>query len=438
MSKVLAWVKANVAIVVLSAIALLVLPAGFIGSGIWNKNIREAREKAVNADLRKITENKSFRYTGLQLSPDRPALDHSAPPNPRVTEFFRELREKQGAQLKSVVERAAQHNQRGHKPLVEGLLPGPMTTPAGADPIRAYEMAGHIVAGEGGGTSIYERLLQEIDAGGPAPAAQVGRVLQDLSAREEERIRAKGLANDTLSDAEKKEIADKLVNQRIGEYRKRAEQVSVYADLGVFRGGSPTILEQRPSVTPSLSDVFKWQHDIWVVEDLLAAVRLANTDSSGRPQRVPEAVVKRIVSLSIDPIPDYEVPGEGETVDPGPDPSSGLITGDPSASITGRWGWGANQLYDLRTARLEVVVAMDRLPVLLNAISQTNFMTVVDLDLSPVETWEDLDRGYFYGEDYVVRAKLEIETIWLRAWTKQYMPREVRLILGIPDDPPPG
>ena len=61
-------------------------------------------------------------------------------------------------------------------------------------------------------------------------------------------------------------------------------------------------------------------------------------------------------------------------------------------------------------------------------------MTVTDVDLYEVDIWEDLERGYYYGSDHVVRAVLSIETVWLRSWMKDFMPSTVRTALGVPQE----
>jgi hypothetical protein len=65
------------------------------------------------------------------------------------------------------------------------------------------------------------------------------------------------------------------------------------------------------------------------------------------------------------------------------------------------------------------------------------------MDLYRVDPIEELKNGYFYGSDPVVRATIEIETVWLREWRKDLMPTDVRAALGLvegiaTDDPNAG
>ena len=119
------------------------------------------------------------------------------------------------------------------------------------------------------------------------------------------------------------------------------------------------------------------------------------------------------------------------------------VPSDPNATIaptfevsfTGRGGYpvAPNGLYDVRYARVSVIVDMNRIPELLNAVSTTNFMSVIDLDFEAIDPQEALREGFVFGGDAVVRASLRVETVWLRSWMAEWMPSGVRERLGIPD-----
>jgi hypothetical protein len=183
---------------------------------------------------------------------------------------------------------------------------------------------------------------------------------------------------------------------------------------------------------------YVWQCDYWTVQDILGAVKLANTGAGGKPTMVPESVVKRIVSLRLAPPPWEAQPGGEESTSAPVDPKSALITPAFAGSVTGRVGGKANQLYDVRKARLSAVVSLQRLPQFFNAISKANFMTVTGINLRPVNMNDDLGTGYYYGPEAVVRADIEIECVWLRNWTAPLMPDEIKSDLGIAVEKPAG
>jgi hypothetical protein len=109
-----------------------------------------------------------------------------------------------------------------------------------------------------------------------------------------------------------------------------------------------------------------------------------------------------------------------------PAPAAGPV------SFTGREGGQADSAYDLRTVEVVAVVSSAELPKFLDAIGKVNFMTVTDLDLSSVDIWNEIQQGYYYGQDHVVRVAMTIETVWLRSWMTPLMPDSVKQTLGVP------
>jgi hypothetical protein len=93
-------------------------------------------------------------------------------------------------------------------------------------------------------------------------------------------------------------------------------------------------------------------------------------------------------------------------------------------------------LYDARTAGIALIVDSERLPVVLQSFPKSNFMTVTDMSIQQVDLDKDLAQGFYYGDDYVVRLDLYVEVLYLRQWTKPYMPPGVRVALGLPEAEP--
>ena len=85
-----------------------------------------------------------------------------------------------------------------------------------------------------------------------------------------------------------------------------------------------------------------------------------------------------------------------------------------------------------------MVVATSSIPQVLDAFARQNFMTVLDLGLQPEDAFKAVKDGFYYGSENVSRLRLVVETVWLRSWTRQFMPDEVRASLGVPLDPPPA
>ena len=195
--------------------------------------------------------------------------------------------------------------------------------------------------------------------------------------------------------------------------------------------------------------MYTWVWDWWVISDVLRAVSLANTDDAGVALAVPDAPVKRVEFVGVDELAlagpqtaDPAAPSTGRSTrggrgTPQPDPAQAARASGP-ATFTARSGGRAGSPYDIRYVDLTIVAASDDLPRFIDALGKTNYMTVVDLDLEHLDPIAALQAGYFYGDDHVVRAAMRIETVWLRAWTADYMPDEVKEPLGVPVDNPEG
>ena len=75
---------------------------------------------------------------------------------------------------------------------------------------------------------------------------------------------------------------------------------------------------------------------------------------------------------------------------------------------------------------------------MVDALSRQNFMTVLDVRIRPVNVFEAATEGFIYGIDPVSKVDLVIETIWMREWTADLMPPDLRDALGIRSTPNAG
>jgi hypothetical protein len=436
---VIGWLKSNIVAVLLLLVPVIVIPTAWVLSSGWSKRIVADVESKASADFREV--DVRVTYQGLQTDPQgRPIEQSGVVPNRVRTEFFRRLRENQAQGLERIVSIAEEFNRRGREPLVPGLFPTPTGEAyPGEKPLMISNL--FVPTRDPARPSAYERLLLDINAGRPPDMGRMLETLEDIADREKLAWQAE--RGQTQMPPEKaEELQQRLVDYRLEEYRRRAEQLSVYGGMQVFpvMGDTarsirfPMIPPDRPRQPPGPLQCFIWQHDYWVVQDVFEAIRRANTGPDGQLTSVPDSAVKRIVALELERMPVLEDMGDPAPFMPGPQDARGTrIEPKYEVSLTGRMTRPENPMYDARiVSNLELIVSWEKFPRFLDALARTNFITVLDLDIEEVNIAQDLVRGYYYGPDYVVRAKMKLEVLYLRSWTKQYMPDSVKGMLGIP------
>lgn len=464
MKNVMAWIKSHLLVVIFSAIIVISLPASFVGASMWGKSIREGMAKRGSESLTKV-ESEKVTYSLASPMPGIPAIEERGAANERRTQWFAEQRERLKTLNNAVVTLANDFNlgvgdlakaagRTPHTVLVEGLFPAPKDENEGL--LKRIKFA-EMVVDRRASPSVYRQLLATLRAGGPRDPQVLGEQLKTLREREIEKLAGGGQGQRALLPEELTAITQKLVEARRDSYLRRAEEISIYATFeafpieggatggsggpgSTFEGGSriPGALPPEPA---AVSQCFLWQMDYWLVSDLIAAIRVANS-SGGTLTDVDRSVIKRLESITLGaPIVGGSrgVASAGGSSEGGveaapattADQLTGLVPTDMAWSITGRKSSPQNPLYDVRRAELVMVVSASRLKEIFDAFAKTNFMTVIDLDLSEVDVWGDLEQGYYYGDESVVRARVVVETIWLRSWTEPLFPAGIRAALGM-------
>ena len=466
MQSVLAWLKSNVLIVVLVVLTLALPPAGIIVASMWNANIRTSIEEAYKTEERSLTGAARVTYAIPSIAEGDEGWNESVAPNRAITEYVAAERERRQAEIERALESAVRLNKGDSRDvLVRGLFPGVDDRREEARLIN--EMVDRISGGANPSSSVYARLFDRIGAGTPPDELSVARRVADVSTT----ARDSGALEGADRAAAEARLRDSLVGVRVGAYRARADEINVYGSpaalgasvdqpsscrgTGASQGGgslsSTPISGLTAGARPTVADAYLWQWDYWIVEDLLEAVRLANTSPDGLMAQVPSATVKRIESIRIDPLGKLD-PNAGNASRYGGNQGRGTNSRGPSGfggeddvseayaiealsapvGYTGRVSSAENQTYDVRTARMSVIVSSARIQRLLDAIASVNFMTVTGVSLSEVDLAAHLGEGYYYGEEHVIRAELQIETIWLRFWTvPNAMPEPLRVALGV-------
>ncbi|MBX3381711.1 MAG: hypothetical protein KF805_16580 [Phycisphaeraceae bacterium] len=448
MKNILPWLKKNWLVPSLCVFMVAVLAGTWWYSSAWNAQIRDEQQKAAGDLLTKIN-NMKVTYALPVVAGDAKAVEVSSPPNAVLTTKFAERKKQLLDQREGVVKIAEAFNKGDKKPLIDGLFPAPA---AGQEQLKQLEFVQKLVGNATQGTqSAYQGLLDSVRAGGPVGSTQLTEQINDIARRETEKLRGTDGKRE-LTAAEKETISKLLLDARRSEYVRRANEISVYADMSAFPssnagpGGNPgmgnnlgagsnQILLSAPATPPNIRQAFLWQADFWLLQDVFAIIRAANTGPGGKLTSERDSVVKRIEKIEILP---WKVQTASEGIGTGIDPgASQAVGGEFKDSISGHSD-GASTDYDVRRARLTLIVSSARLPELFNSIGRSNFAFIVGFAMEKVDGWQDLSNGYYYGDESVVRVLLDIEFTWLRSWTEPLFPLPVRKGLGLPDPAPPG
>ncbi|MFW5652405.1 MAG: hypothetical protein ACOC0P_00015 [Planctomycetota bacterium] len=455
MTAVLNWIKANWLIVLFAVLMLVSLPAFFfVGESMKSKN-REAIASRIQDQERRLSQVETVNVEIQPLVPGSETFSERLPITQNVVNQFREIREIIKQDADSIESHALAINDRSDDLLVAGLFPD-LPPEAVALKFRIYDAA----------VDAHELMLFQIDAGSPPPPREVYLQVAEFE-RTYRRSQLNAEPGQTLTASETEKLEKAKTEARMQMYEQAAADLGVYASIDVFN------LDEWSSSQgePSSERMWDWQHTKWLHEDIINAVRKANTGTDGELLSViarggrPGAVVKRIESIMAEPIAqrrraaaasDFGEGGRGEVLmgRGGPmtrggqrlpsrggggggaapatpsnlDDPTQMISSDFSASVTGRV---SNALFDVRNVTMTAIVDSTRIPVLMDAISSTNFMSVTGSRIEQVDPYMDLQEGYLYGNDPVVRLTLDIETLWLRSWTTELMPYDVQVMLGI-------
>lgn len=427
---VAAWIKSRWALVFFVAVVVLLVPAMVYFAMSMTTAKHQAFQKQVEDDAKDF-KVASINYSVPSLTSGEKLVEQNAAPNEKLFNAYKAARDAQQAAAAELVSEAVKVNKgQGdalHKPLIDGFFPvqGPANVALAKQFRRVYV------------SDAMRALLEMVRAKEPVSAAALGQKLRDA----EQSFLASELGNDAskgraaLSEDKNKTLDAQLVSNRLKEYRDRAHTLGLYAGMEIF-----TLPKVDEAVTPTPVELWDWQVQYWAMQDAMRAV--AEVNKPAKDFGVTASIIKRIERLSVDPDPALAGVASALSDPAAPAPAPGA-TGDASdyaRSITGRH---TGTLYDVRSVHLTCVVSQKDLPRLFDALAASNMLTVTDVMLAKVDPVAELRNGYFYGEDAVVRADITIESLWLREWTRDLMPKEVKVALGLeapdPNAPPaPG
>ncbi|HVL38645.1 MAG TPA: hypothetical protein VM328_04555 [Fimbriimonadaceae bacterium] len=468
---IIEWCKQN-PVTVASALVVVLAGLSFLWPTMaWSSEFKRELSGR-SSDLSRLNELSSTRITVPPPEADGEPIQETTTVNDKRIEALKKFYDNIETEYQNVRDFVVHYNQFGseerpneHKPMIEGLFPEPKTSNALFNAQKAYVQA-------------IRELYEALDASDTMTAEEMKELIQ----KEQDRYRASlfrpATGPDALTDAEVAE-GNRLVAERVQRIiKERALEHHIYAPA-VKLDLQGNEADQRPGpfqVDPwvwqggrlKTESIWEGQMQLWIQQDLVQALRIANRMDDPRASVIdqPVKVLKEIRVL-----PGYigaDEPsrstsggggGGGEFASSAPAAvddaakEAALREGlkpDP-AYLTGR---KSNALYDVRHATMNVIIDYTRIPELLNAIAQVNFMSVIDLQMYDVDEYQMFRDGYFFGNAVdAVELVLTIETIWMRDWTagtymtaeqikeaeaqrekvnKGLMPDSVRLRLNLP------
>jgi hypothetical protein len=435
--KVLAWLKVNWPIVLCSLVILSALPAGIIIGGSFQQKLVDDVKNTVDADFKELNNDK-MTYDIPAPIPGQPKFDFSGqPPNAKIIDEFSAKRKELAGQLGSVAGQAVEFNRGDHVPLIEGFFPDP--------PTAAYQKRAEFTKAF---LALGDKLVAMVKGGSP-PDQKV--LLENLKTYVKQQLTKAstemGVSDKDVPAARKLQIRGELIKLRADAYRAGAQNIQLYIE----RPEIAAIPVRPPDRDFDMRQAWDSQEQAWMLQDLFKAIRSVNEKAQNDPDAtrfgrgVPASVVKRIMHIEIDPHPFFGLVNQAsDSEDPlapkDTAPAGPIVVQIDQRRVSGRASGPSikNNAFDVRKLNCNLVVSTERLPRLLDELVATNFITAIVANVSQVDVRNQLDLGYYYGDEHVVKVDLRLEWCWLREWTGPLMPADVKKMVGYKEPAPAG
>ncbi len=472
MKNVIAWIKLNP--ISVASIVLIVLSLAAMGYFAFMAG-PALRDQALTQPKKDIDQLRRYGSQSIEVPPanadDPPERKSGVTINAATIQVLDQIYQDLNGEAREILDVALQINQPGHPVLVPGLFPdtpSPLRFPAK----RAYgDVLGAMLGGAERAATVEEDTglaVPYLNAGRPLPLDQVQA---SLDQKRSEALQGADMA--TMTEERRRRFVAEQQRELMNLLLNHARTINLYADpdLGNILSPNPAFPLQVSTLgttpeSPQPAELWEGQLELWILQDIVRAIAYANR--VGEPDAdVLTSPVKRLLRAEV--LPGYvglhTMGGVGTIATPtgsafgatsraqprrsrsvaggggGYAPPAGGMTDQPRETkladnfAFGPTGRSSNSIYDVRHARLHIHADFQRLPEIFNAISQVNLMTVIDAQVRGLDEYAALQELYAYGAGDIVDVELIIETIWLRDWTAQLMPQDVKVYVGLA--PPP-
>ena len=409
---IMQWVKANLVIVICSVVILGSLTAAPIISGGRNEALaEEAKSRLRKLDELERSSKSAFTWPGSSETTQLLVTDP-------IVEAYEVAAAERIDQSKGVIA-IVQSSNRGEADVVmPELFPTPQDLERDLQ-VLPPELHKRILAG-------YDRILATVHAG-TAPSNE--ELSAELNTKRTDFIdrQFRKTASERLSKEEEESLRDFLIGQRRAICRDRANEIGLYLSKETL---SPP--DYSNTQKPTLDEMFGWQWRLWVLDRVAESIESINGSNSE-----PTAPIHSLNRLAVRGLLATQTPaagdrsfGEGSRGGPGAggDGVPGAGTRDYTKSITGRV---TNDAFDVILVDLDMIVATSQIDEVLAGFTIPVVMSVLDVEVAQADAFAALKAGEYLGEGAVSRLVVTVETLWLRDWSGELMPNEVRTKIGM-------
>lgn len=450
MKGVLAFLKINPILIVAVIVA--------IGSVVWLLMISgEGSEFVKKLDSRQSIAGQLDKFTKVTVTMPPDTTDGEAKSvtvaiNNKGIDALEAGYEKMQTEFLNIFELASQYNKSNYRPIDDNLFPVPSKSSKLFYAKNIYrDYFRRLMLPFSADVKVEPRL----DAGKPPTKEEINAVIERAK---EDFLGGFALAKGAgqLNESQKAELARQVRNALINMLKDRARSIHIYAETDPESKEFPFTIDgwsnPKQDLTPDIAEVWESQMKLWYTQALcwlimdINAVHDPQSNVLNRP-------IKRLHELTV--VPGYvgvnstggmnggtgvkaaSKGGKDAPKTPGTlsgKPAKGL--GDADAALPSDFGISptgrrSNPIYDVRHARIKMIVDWEQFPVFLHKLNDSNFMTVLSVQIEDVDEYEHLREGFVYGKNDVVQVDMVIESLWLRKWTQEFMPPKVKTSLGI-------
>lgn len=422
--QVLQWIKGN-PIAVGSAVVCLVslIFVMIVIRSTGNTMLEDAAKRSI--EIKKI---QGYQSTPMKLPPEKTdsgARIVNGVVNKAAIDYLKRVFSQMQGDYNQIRDLAIKHNQgdatRGmHLPIIEGLFPDPGLRESVLYYARKpYEDSFSEMLGPDAQGAQYPRL----NAGEPVPKVRLEKAVEPL----ERNLRARyGLqTNEALTPTQQIELQREKRTATIDLLRQNARAIHIYANVNAF---------QRDvwAAKPQIENVWESQLNLWIQQDIVQTISRTNRVSDPKANVI-GSPIKRLNSIKV--VPGYVGinSGGGMSSHSGYGQVASAETKLPDDFSIASSGRLSNTIYDVKHVWVDMDIDIQQLPIFMDELVQTNFMTVLKMELNDVDEYQLLSEGYFMGSADVVHVRMLIETLWLRAWVSPMMPKRIRELIGVPE-----